>query len=299
MNIEQLTYIVEVARTGSITVASENLHISISAISQSISNLEKEFGTQIFIRSRQGSVLTYKGKRVVKMAHDILISLEKLKEEAQADTTLVHGKLKIATVPGLVPHLITPLYALNAPYPNIKFELVEKGTINIITDVQQHKVDLGLITVYGNLIDKYNDLIFHPINEGKMKVYVSKNSLLASHKTITPQELLNQNLVCYGGEHFKWFIDDFFSKYSPIKILFSSNQTEGILKAILDGLAISFAPDFSFKNHPYVLNGDIVAIELINHDIVNVSAGWITSKTKHLSNSASIFVDYLKFDFRL
>ncbi|WP_153730884.1 LysR family transcriptional regulator [Sporosarcina obsidiansis] len=299
MNIEQLTYIVEVARTRSITLASENLHVSISAISQSISNLESEFGTKLFTRSRQGSLLTYKGKKIVEMAHDILIRLEKLREEAQADTTLIQTKLKIATVPGFISHLITPLYALNIPYPNVKFEFIEQGTGGVITNVQQHKVDLGLICLYGSLLQESNDFIFHPIIEGQVKVYVNKNSLLAYKKTVTPQDLLDQNLVCYDGEHINWFVDDFFSKYGPMNILFSSNQTEGIIKAVLEGVAISFASDFSYENHPQVLNGNIISLEIIENDAVKVTAGWIISKTKHFSESANIFVEYLKSEFRI
>ncbi|HKU01175.1 MAG TPA: LysR family transcriptional regulator, partial [Paraburkholderia sp.] len=40
-----LRYFVEVARTGSLAAASENLHVAVSAISRQISKLEQDVGT--------------------------------------------------------------------------------------------------------------------------------------------------------------------------------------------------------------------------------------------------------------
>ena len=58
MNFEQLEYIKEVIETKSMSIAAENLHVTQSAISQSISLLEKEFGVQLFKRSRNGTIPT-------------------------------------------------------------------------------------------------------------------------------------------------------------------------------------------------------------------------------------------------
>lgn len=47
MNFEQLEYLKEVIETKSMSIAAKNLHVTQSAISQSISLLEKEFGVQL------------------------------------------------------------------------------------------------------------------------------------------------------------------------------------------------------------------------------------------------------------
>ncbi|WP_113927598.1 LysR family transcriptional regulator [Bacillus sp. P14.5] len=63
MNIEQIKYILEVSKEGSITKAAERLHLSPSALSQSITQLEKELGVTIFSRSRKGTTPTSEGKK--------------------------------------------------------------------------------------------------------------------------------------------------------------------------------------------------------------------------------------------
>ncbi|WP_438824973.1 helix-turn-helix domain-containing protein [Bacillus sp. JJ722] len=53
-------------KTKSFSIASQNLHVSQSELSQSILNLEKELGVQIFERSRLGAFPTDEGKVVIK-----------------------------------------------------------------------------------------------------------------------------------------------------------------------------------------------------------------------------------------
>lgn len=75
MHIEQLEYIVEVTKTGSLSVASKNLHITQSALSQSIKQLEAEIGVKIFRRSSQGTIPTDEGKILIQKAKEVLNSL--------------------------------------------------------------------------------------------------------------------------------------------------------------------------------------------------------------------------------
>ena len=54
MNIQQLAYIVEIAKCKSISRASEYLFVSQPALSQQIRNLEKELGYRVFRRTSKG-----------------------------------------------------------------------------------------------------------------------------------------------------------------------------------------------------------------------------------------------------
>ena len=58
MNLNQLKYIIEIAKTGSINHAAANLFISQSVLSTAVSRLEKEIGQTIFFRSNRGITLT-------------------------------------------------------------------------------------------------------------------------------------------------------------------------------------------------------------------------------------------------
>lgn len=289
MHIDKLMYLFEVAKTGSFSTAAQNLHVSQSGISQSILNLEKELGVTLFHRSRQGVIPTYEGKIVIKKAHEIYLKFQELKDEVNKLAGSMTGELKISTVSGFLKSLLVPLTAFKQNFPHIRIDISETNTLAVIEEVVEYKSDIGLITVFGDVIDRRDDITCETVLEGKMVVYVSKNSPLAFYETITPQELLPLPLVLYNGDYIHWFIEDFVKKYGPLKIFFSSNDTEGVMHAVMKELAVTVGPSYS-KCKPHLLSGEVVGIDLVYDEPLTMSLGWIHVKNKKLPFYADKFM---------
>lgn len=295
MNIEQLIYIVEVAKYSSLSVAAQNLHVTQSTISQSITNLEKELEIKVFKRSRgHGAVPTDEGRVILKLAYEVQKKLEEIKEAANLFNSTEVGELNISSLPGLMTFLVKAISTFSHDYPHVNLEVTEKSGTSVIDDVKQHKTDFGLITYSSDLGVNMEGIAFEALLDGKQKVYVSKHSPLAILGTVTPEDILDQTLVIYKGELMQYFVQDFFVKYKPMKILFTTNNMAGLLQAVDENLAITFAPDFVMQNYPSVINGDIIPIDLVNHSTVNISLGLVRSEDKHLSTYANKYINFLK-----
>lgn len=300
MHIEQLEYIVKVAETGSISIAAQNLHVSQSGISQSITRLEDELGVKIFKRNRRlGAVPTNEGKTLIKKAYEVLMKLHEFKDEAQAYNTVFSGNLKLSSIPGFMLFLLEPLAAFKKAYPNVNIEISEKTTQHIIEHVQNNQIDIGLITIYEDLVKKGENLLFEVILEGKMMVVVSKTSPFALHKTITPQQLVTQNVILYNGDYVKRYVNNIISQFGPLNILFTTDNSAVIKKAIVEGLGISLVPDFTLINDPDVLSGEIVPVEIIEYEQENVGLGWVRSENNHYSLNTRKFLEHFKFYSRM
>ena len=78
MTNNQIQYMIEVARTGSVNQAARNLFISQSALSNAIRSVEQEFGRKIFHRSSRGVTLTPFGKLFIAYITPISHQLEQL-----------------------------------------------------------------------------------------------------------------------------------------------------------------------------------------------------------------------------
>lgn len=298
MNIEQLLYIVEVAKYSSLSIAAQNLHVTQSTISQSITNFEKELGIKILKRSRgHGAVPTDDGRIILKLAYEVQKKLEEIKETATQLNSKEVGELKISSLPGLMTFLVKAIAAFRHDYPHVNLEVADKSGSTIIKDVRDHKTDIGLITYSRDLNINMEGIAYEALIEGKQKIYVSKHSPLAFLGSVTPQDILDQTLVTYKGDYMHFFVQDFFHKYKPMKILFTSNNMDGVLQAINENLAITFAPDFVMKSSPLVINGDIIPINLVNHPTVNISLALVRSENKHLSSFANEYIQYLKNEF--
>ena len=68
MTLQQLQYLMEVYRIGSVSGAAKKLFLAQSSLSASISSLENELGFPIFIRSKNGMIPTVQGAHVIEQA---------------------------------------------------------------------------------------------------------------------------------------------------------------------------------------------------------------------------------------
>ena len=134
MNIDLELYRVfyVVAKNKHMTKASEELHISQPAISQSIKKLEDGLGGTLFLRSNKGMELTEEGKMFYEYVKGALELINNAENEFTAFKDLTKGEIKIGcstTLTKLI--LINALKEFHKEYPNININITNNLTIVI------------------------------------------------------------------------------------------------------------------------------------------------------------------------
>jgi|SRR3954447_1162944 DNA-binding transcriptional LysR family regulator len=298
MNFEQLEYIKEVLETKSMSIAAKNLHVTQSAISQSISLLEKEFGVQLFKRSRQGTIPTDEGKSIIKKMLEILKKSNELKEEIQSITSSYNGELKIATIPTIfMTFLPKALSKFKKDFPQIKVTILEMENEQVIEEVNQNKVDLGLIFLFNSVEDKFPEQIsFHSFHyQGRFNVIVPKDSILALSKELQLMDIKDYPFVIYGKSFYNNLIEDFEKHYGPINIIFKSTNSEVIKRSVSEGLGISLLSSLMLKDDPYLESGRIISIPLTGYPLnLNLLFGGIYSKNRSQYRLIKKFLEYFE-----
>ncbi len=99
MNLDQLHYIMEIKRHGSITKAANALFMTQSALSMALTALEKELNVAIFQRTKSGVVPTKQGKEILRYADEILGKLEELQLYAKQCNANLQETIKIVIGP--------------------------------------------------------------------------------------------------------------------------------------------------------------------------------------------------------
>ncbi|PGY12971.1 LysR family transcriptional regulator [Bacillus sp. AFS031507] len=283
MNIEQLEYIVEVAKCNSLTKAAELHNITQSGISLSITALEKELGLKIFERSRRGVFPTEEGKKIINKTLEALNKIQEIKDEAYFQTNLMKGGIKIEGIPGFMPSIIRTKTFLKGKYPNLNIEITEKGSFEIIEDFRQNKIDAGFIAVRKDALQGDIGIAFEPLFEGKLVVCINKNSPLAKGGKIHPLELKKQTFILYNDDYVTGFMKDFTEKFGDVHVLFKTNNAISIEEALTEGLALTIGHDYSFLNYPPVLSGDLVILEVDPYPQEPIYFGWVKTESDKLS----------------
>ncbi|MCE4049236.1 LysR family transcriptional regulator [Bacillus sp. Au-Bac7] len=290
MNIEQLKYMVEIARTGSLKEAADNLHVTLPALSQSIKNLEKELNIMLFHRSRRGSVPTDEGQKLVEKANSVLQKLQEFMDEAEAYTNTMNGEIKIATYPGPMEMLVGLISDIKCEYPSIKASIYENSTEYIIEKVLEGEVDVGFITYTEKEEKKYKNLVFKKLLDGHMVVAVNKDSPLARNKLIKQEMLINQPIVLYNDIYIQEFMKSFSSL--PYDILFTTNNVDTIRHTLENNTAINIGFDYAFQTDAGLSRSDkYVVINFAEPHYKTYSFGYFYNANNGLSR---IIREFLK-----
>src|SRR5699024_9660522 len=146
MNFEQLSYVKKINELESIVHASEAMHISQSAMSQSIANLESELEYTIVNSSFKGILRKEVGKLLISLIIDILKDQTSLLSEVEELHSNIKGSLKIATIPNLFNKIVPKaLSNFKKDYAHIDVEVFDSDRQEIIKMIENNEIDIGLI----------------------------------------------------------------------------------------------------------------------------------------------------------
>lgn len=190
MNTDQIAYLIDIAKTGSINTTAKRMFSSQQAVSESIKRLEHELNCTILDRSKRGVSLTEDGKFVLEHIIPMMEQYQILQHHFQ-ECALPNGKLNIGVTPfvanTILPDIIFKMYRL---YPDITMYTKEIWIDEIYNQLLNKERDFGIM----NLSDDsqfslrqaqtvYQDtLIIQLLYEDHMVCVMHKNNPLATQK---------------------------------------------------------------------------------------------------------------------
>lgn len=193
INYHHLYYFWRVALSGSITRTADECHVSQSALSQQIKQLEHNMNIKLFERSGRQLVLTGMGRKVLNYADEIFTTGEELDAflTRGESTTQRHINIGVLTTlsRNFTEGFITPLLK----EPNVSFTLSTRGMTNLLNGLTSHELDLVLTN---RSVSQQND---DAIWQNQL---VSRQSV----SIIGPTELKAKKSFPHGYEQFKWVL---------------------------------------------------------------------------------------------
>ncbi|RTE03042.1 LysR family transcriptional regulator [Paenibacillus whitsoniae] len=287
MELTQLEYFLEVARTEHLTRAAESLSITQPALSHSIAKLEDELGVPLFERKGRNLHINRYGtmfaKRVEKILQEVKQSKQELEEYANPDSGTIHlAYLNILGV-DLIPNLVRKYQLAN---PKITFELTQGDKGTIVEQVENGLSDL-LITSERPVSDHYEWI---PIQSMPLYLVVYADHPLAERSSISLKEITGEPFVAL--KHNCSLRDSLLTRVHHMNFTLSTSYDAEDLPTVAGfvsaGLGVSVLP----KTAGLILNG-LHWIE-IQEEGWKWEVGLHLKKDRFLSPAAQQFVSYIK-----
>jgi len=146
MQIESLKVFCDLAETESFTKAAQINEVTQSAVSQTISTLERQFKSLLIERSKKNFRLTPEGQVFYDYSKRILQSFDALHSKLQELEGVISGNIRVATIYTIGLHVLPPyLKRFLKEYPSVNVHVEYRRPNQVYEDVLGNVVDLGLV----------------------------------------------------------------------------------------------------------------------------------------------------------
>lgn len=204
MTFQQLTYVVEISKCGSINKAAHKLFLSQSGISTAVRELEEELGIRFFTRSNRGVEFTPEGREFLGYAVSLLDQKRRIEElygESRNESAPAHFSVSTQRYPFVDDAFMEMLNEVKDS--RYQYLIKDIGMEEVIADVYEHRADIGVIfltrvteKIVCHLLDS-RELAFHELVSIPPCVFLRKGHPLARLEQISESDLEGYPYVCF------------------------------------------------------------------------------------------------------
>lgn len=230
MTIQQLLYVIEIEKRGSINAAANKLFISQPTLSIAIKELEKEVGFDIFVRNNKGISVTEDGIEFIYYAKNVLMQMESLSNYCHHKTKSFSNKLFVSSQHyGFVSDAFGE-YIKEFNNQEYNFKIKETQSVSAIDDVVHGKSDLAFILMNSSnrlflkdIFDK-RGIIYHKICKVKAHVFLNQNHPLVNRKSINLDDLEPYPVIVYEQEGNELFAEELMIQSDSNKVIYINDR---------------------------------------------------------------------------
>ncbi|MDB4322147.1 LysR substrate-binding domain-containing protein [bacterium] len=263
-SLRQLEIFLAIARYQNISKAAEKLHMSQSAASAALQNLEQAYNISLFNRVGKKLELNEVGNTLRSKA--VLLADHALEFEQALQGHGDIGHLKVGASFTIGNHLaVTYLAGYLAEHPEAKVDINVANSADVVAQVLNFEVDIGMVEGEGEAKDKALELI--PWREDRLVVFCSPEHPLAKKKNLTDKDIKQARWILRepesGARH--TFARAMTGLMPEIDIYLEFKHNEAIKKAVEAGLGIGCLSEIVLQNN--FKSGELVPLRLPKRDM--------------------------------
>lgn len=192
VTLRQIRAFVAAAVHGRFVIAAQHLHVTQSALSMLIRELEREMGVRLFDRHTRMVQLTEAGRDFLPTARKMLDDLDAALSASRDQASLKRGRVAVASSTVLGATLLPWAMArFGARHPGIRLVLCDVQEEDIARLVKSGEVDLGV----GTALDADADLTETPLFEDRLMLVCPAGHALAARRSVTWRDLAAHPIV--------------------------------------------------------------------------------------------------------
>lgn len=237
LDIRHLKLIVAVTEQKSVTKAGETLHLTQSALSHQLREIEEKLGTPLFLRMNKKMILTQAGERLLSTARQVLDEMKRAEDHIVQMAASRQGTLRISTECYTCYHWLPEVMKeFRLKFPAVEVKIDAEATHRPIQALLRGKLDLAIVS------DSQRDKLLHyqPLFEDEFVAIMAADHPLVSRPFLRARDFADQDVILYVRPEESTLFEKILrpAGVTPARVS-EVPLTEAIIEMVKAGLGIS------------------------------------------------------------
>lgn len=248
IDLVTLRLFVAIAETGALTAAAEREHMALAAVSKRISDLEAGLDTILLYRRARGVELTPAGHALRHHARGVLEGMARLSADLSEYSRGVRGHVRMhANTSAIIEFLPADLAAFARAHPEIKIDLEERLSSEVVSAVRSGQTDVG---IYAGHVDAAG-LTTLAYRRDRLVLVVPAGHRLAGRACLALAEVIDEDFVGLQQDASLHALIAAAARRAdrPLRMRIQVRSFEGICRMIACGMGIGVLPEAAVIDH--------------------------------------------------
>jgi DNA-binding transcriptional LysR family regulator len=201
MDIRTIEAFLVLADCLNFTKSADKVYLTQPALSRQITRLEREFGCELFTRTKRKVELTEYGKAFAERAKGICSEYEKWKLTLKHIQNGSAGRLSLGFLRDYPSDFLAKMIQeFGKRHPDIAVNFSDLGLNSLVDGVLRGDIDCAFSVQYN--IEKYSDIEFLAVDSERICVALHEKHPLAEHASLKVQDLADCKFVMVSSEEY-------------------------------------------------------------------------------------------------
>ncbi len=248
LELRHLATLQAIDEAGSLVEAAERLHVTQSALSHQLKDLEHRLGVALIVRRTRPIRFTTAGGRVLALARQVLPQVRRTETELRRLAAGQSGRLHIAIeCHSCFQWLMPALDRFREAWPEVELDL--SAAFSFTPQAALVRGDLDMV-ITSDPVD--NDAVrYLPLFRYELVLAVARQSALAGARAVAPRALAEETLITYPVEHER--LDVFTAFLDPAGVapaaLRTAELTPMMVQLVAAGRGVAALPNWALTEY--------------------------------------------------
>ncbi|TWI52683.1 DNA-binding transcriptional LysR family regulator [Pseudomonas duriflava] len=291
ISMRQLRYFVAAATAGRFSQAALDVHVSQSAITSAVAQLEESLGVSLFERQSYGVALTAEGHRFLQHARHILDTLNDALKEPLFLSHTQEGTVRVGATYAVLGYFLPSLLArFKRSYPQIEIDLMDMDRPSIEAAVLEGHLDLGVIIVSNSeALERFEHYV---LIRSRRQLWLASHHPLMARTDITLNDVAEHAYILGTVEEGEASTQRYWQARGLMpKVAFRTSSMESVRGLVAHGFGVTILSDMVFRT--WSLEGKKIEVRPLNDAVPPMELGLIWRPDLALPLAAEAFRQFL------